>query len=237
MFINMVFITILYNLITYIMMSFNSLVKSEPILDIDSKFSEHEKIKKKWKTIRDELLNNINKLKIPNYNKINSRGKDLMGDNINWGILGLRLYGNDIKENIKHFPKTWEILKDIPNLSTITFSILDPKKYIPPHSGPYKGIMRYFLCLDIPDGECYLLVDGIRYDFKNGDDILWDDTYTHSVLNNTNDKRMILLCDVYRSDLNPITQKINDLFFFIVKNSKFLIDYTKKGEVQEKYRE
>ena len=146
-------------------------------------------------------------------------------------FLSLRVYNNDIKNNIKLFPKTWNILKNIPNLTTISFSILEPNKFIPPHKGPYKGIMRYFLCVDIPDGECYLIVDGIRYNFKNGDDILWDDTYTHSVVNNTKGKRIILLCDIYRNDLGFVKNFYNKILFSMSK--KYISNYVKKTEVKQ----
>ena len=33
------------------------------------------------------------------------------------------------------------------------FSILSPRKHIPPHRGPYKGVLRYHLGLIIPGAE------------------------------------------------------------------------------------
>ena len=146
-------------------------------------------------------------------------------------LLILRVYNNNIKKNIKLFPKTYKILKDIPNITTISFSILDPQKEIQPHKGPYRGIMRYFLCLDIPEGECYLLVNRNKYNFKNGDDILWDDTYTHFVVNNTNGKRIILLCDIYRNKLPLLTKVSNKAIFKLSK--KFIKSYTNKTEVKQ----
>ena len=79
------------------------------------------------------------------------------------------------------------------------FSILAPGKHIPPHKGPYKGIIRYQLALKVPkSGECKLLVDNTPYFWKEGEGVLFDDTYTHEVVNNSTEHRIALLLDVKR---------------------------------------
>jgi beta-hydroxylase len=85
------------------------------------------------------------------------------------------------------------------------FSILEPGKFIPPHKGPYKGSLCYHLGLQIPkSGDCYIQVEDIKYYWKEGEDIIFDDTYKHCVYNNSNETRIVLFCDVDRPMVGPM---------------------------------
>jgi beta-hydroxylase len=46
--------------------------------------------------------------------------------------------------------------------------------------------------------KCYINVDGERYWWKDGEAVLFDETYIHSVENDTDVTRIILLCDIER---------------------------------------
>ena len=46
-----------------------------------------------------------------------------------------------------------------------------------------------------------LWIDGVEYRLGDGDFLLWDDTYPHEVLNTTNEVRVALLLDVWRSEM------------------------------------
>ena len=91
------------------------------------------------------------------------------------------------------------------------FSLLEPGAKIKPHYGPLRGIVRLHVGLDTPnDPECYILVDGKRYHWKDGEIVIFDDTYEHQVHNNTDKARMVLFCDVQRPLADGIPSSIND---------------------------
>jgi len=44
-------------------------------------------------------------------------------------------------------------------------------------------------------GDCRIFIDGEPYYWREGDDILFDETYLHYAENTTSDDRIILFCD------------------------------------------
>ena len=86
------------------------------------------------------------------------------------------------------------------------FSFLAPRKHIPRHRGPFRGILRFHLMLSMPcdvSGRpaCELNIDGVPYRLGDGDSLLWDDTYPHEVWNRSDEVRIALLLDVWRKDM------------------------------------
>ena len=55
--------------------------------------------------------------------------------------------------NCRRCPRTAEIVESIPGMTTALFSVLLPHKHIPPHRGPWKGVLRYHLALRTPADE------------------------------------------------------------------------------------
>jgi beta-hydroxylase len=89
------------------------------------------------------------------------------------------------------------------------FSILEPGSVIRPHSGPFKACLRYHLGLSCPP-EAQILVDGIPYSWRDGEDVLFDDNYVHEVVNRSDtEPRIILFCDVERKMTTPTATRLN----------------------------
>lgn len=115
-----------------------------------------------------------------------------------WNTITLRLFGYDFYDYMDLCPTLKKILVDHPEIKTCLFSIVDPGKIIEPHVGPYDGILRYQLALDIPKGECYLHVGGEKYYWKEGQGVLFDENNLHGVVNKTDKSRMVLFIDIER---------------------------------------
>ena len=191
-------------------------------------YTEHEKIvifpksiclEKNWKIIRKEFLllykQNIN------YNI----GSQFITEDRNfwkgWNTIVLKSFGK-FSDNINKCGFLKNILKD-ENITTAFFSVVDAGKKIPAHYGPFKGILRYHLGLLIPDrecGECYISVDGNKYYWKNGEGVLFDESYLHYVNNNTKYKRCILFLDVKRPLHFPL-DFINDIILYLMSISYY----------------
>jgi beta-hydroxylase len=90
------------------------------------------------------------------------------------------------------------------------FALLSPQSTLNPHRDPFAGSLRYHLGLVTANSEkCYISVDGERYWWKDGEAVLFDETYIHSVENDTDVTRIILLCDIERPLRFPAMQAFN----------------------------
>ena len=150
--------------------------------------------------------------------------KALGGDYTSGGIHTIRWKafmlksGSFIPENCAHAPRTAEILRALPNVYNAFFSILEPRQYVSPHWGYYKGFVRYHLGVVIPDDNadrrCWLRVNpdpadnarkdktlierGPKYYWRNGRGVVFDDTYLHDAANESDEVRVVLWLDVAR---------------------------------------
>jgi beta-hydroxylase len=83
-------------------------------------------------------------------------------------------------------------------IRTAGFSRLEPHTEIAPHKGYTGDVLRFHLGIDIPDGDCALIVDGVTKKWKNGEILIFDDTFEHSAHNRTDHPRTVLLLDIYK---------------------------------------
>jgi beta-hydroxylase len=142
--------------------------------------------------------------------------------------------GDFIEDNCRLAPRTAALLRDVPGLYTAFFSVLDPKQYITPHWGYYKGFVRYHLGVIVPndnqDGSCWLRVNddpdanaredknaielGEKYYWRNGEGVVFDDTYLHDAANESDQVRVVLWLDL-RKKLPWYLQAFNVLFLWM----------------------
>ncbi len=80
-------------------------------------------------------------------------------------------------------------------------------------SRPVRGSIRYHLGLVTPaDPACYIDVDGERYFWKDGEAVLFDETFIHFAENKTDCNRIILFCDIERPMRFRWAQAVNHFF-------------------------
>ena len=139
-----------------------------------------------------------------------------------WRLFFLRGAGIWFRRNCSMMPITHSILKRHPNVVSAYISVLGPRKKLNPHAGPYSGVLRLHLALDIPHQQrCYIDVNGKRAHWEEGKCLLFDDTYEHSATNNTDKLRAVLFMDVLRplpahlSALNRAIVKISRIFPYV----------------------
>jgi len=194
---------------------YNSKIKTPAYLDFEEFFPDHKILEENWKEIKLEVEGVIRSGKtLPKFHEIDD-GQSYISDNNegSWELISLLLYDMWHPKNVDLCPKTTSLIKGLSGVKSAYFSVLSPGKIIPPHVGPYKGIIRYQLALSVPkNGECKLVVDGKDYFWKEGEGVLFDDTYLHAVQNNTEEVRIALLLDVKRKI--PGFLKYYDFFIF-----------------------
>ena len=174
-------------------------------------FPNSEILEKNWLKIRDEFL------LLSNLEKDNIGKRFIQQDDSfwkGWNTIELRSFDKDT-ENMKLCPTLSSLLPD--DVSTAFFSILEPGKTIPSHYGPFKGILRYHLGLIVPKG-CFISVDSQIYEWKEGEGVLFDETYKHFVKNDTNYYRVILFLDIRRPLTFPM---VNNFIMWLMSISPY----------------
>ena len=115
----------------------------------------------------------------------------------NWKTFFLCGYGIKSEEAIRQCPETWRILQKIPGMKSAMFSIFEPGKHLPPHRGPYNGVLRFHLGLLVPDEPDKI---GIRVadrtcHWEEGKALIFDDAYEHEAWNHSDKVRVVLFVD------------------------------------------
>ena len=104
-------------------------------------------------------------------------------------------------------PETAKIVSQIRGITYATFSMISPHTRIHPHSdSQYIMIpnIRCHLGLQVPKGDCGFSIqepkskDWIDVGWENGKCFAFDNAWTHTAWNFTNENRMILIVDVNR---------------------------------------
>jgi beta-hydroxylase len=191
---------------------FNSYEINTSFPSMKINFPNHNLLKDNWTHIRDEAIN------IYNSGNTSIIKNDMFFKNIaddKWKRFYIKWYGPITNEAYKLCPITCKLIEQLPEIKLAMFSILEPGSKITPHAGPFKGCIRYHLGLNCPE-ESFIIVDGIRYTWKNGEDVLFDDTFIHEVKNESNDTRIILFCDIERKMKEPISTFIDKLIINLI---------------------
>jgi aspartate beta-hydroxylase len=116
-----------------------------------------------------------------------------------WNVFMLEILGHRLEANRRLCPETCRALDRVPNLLQAFFSILEPGKSIPEHEGPYRGYLRYHLALRVPkENPPKLVVNGQDYVWREGEAVLFDDSWPHSVVNHASETRAVLIVDIRR---------------------------------------
>jgi aspartyl/asparaginyl beta-hydroxylase (cupin superfamily) len=151
-----------------------------------------------WQTIRGELDRVLaRRNELPNVQDITVDAKAITKD-AGWKIFLLAAYGIKSEPNIALCPETWRLARQIPGLKTAMFSIFEPGKRLPPHRGPYNGVLRLHLGLLVPEHDGRNL--GIRIgpetrSWDEGSVLIFDDAYEHEAWNETGKPRVVLFVD------------------------------------------
>jgi beta-hydroxylase len=212
-------------------------VKNPPYLDVEEHFPQHKILLENWQTIREELEEVLkNEANVPKFHEVDSIQKFISArDNVPWRTFIIKAYDKWLDANAAKVPKTTALLRQFPQITTAMFSILDGGKHIPPHMGFFKAVLRYHLGLIVPnDAPCYIIVGGQKYSWKEGEDVLFDDTFTHEVWNKSTGRRVVLFCDLYREKgLPKWVQYFNRRMFNMLAQSNRLSKALKKAEVSQ----
>jgi beta-hydroxylase len=193
-----------------------SRVPGTPRHDVE-RFPELLELRRNWQVFRAEAL------------ALNDEGhirsaldNDDVGFNsffkTGWRRFYLTWYGRALPSAQKLCPNTVALLEGIPTIKGAMFAMLPPGAKLNPHRDPFAGSLRYHLGLVTPNSpECRIFIDGEPYFWRDGEDLVFDETFIHSAENKTDVNRIILFCDVERPLHTAVMRGINRLFsrFFV----------------------
>jgi beta-hydroxylase len=199
-------------------------------------FISHYKLIEKWKLIQNDADKIYSKKSsLLNMKNLFSGFNHIDAEENQWKVFVVKWYDKPNPHAKKICPNTLSIINSCPDIHAAMFSILEPGKYIPPHRGPFTGCLRYHLGLRIPkdNKNCYIKVNDEKFHWNEGSGLIFDDTYEHSVYNNTNEPRIILFIDIER----PLNFPLNIINSFLCDNGSIASFNKQINDNSEKVKE
>lgn len=194
----------------------------QPFFDADE-FPWIKGVEADWKKVRvelDEILRFRDDL--PNFQDISKEQRELTQDD-GWKTFFFYAYGVEAEGNCRRCPETVKVLNKIPGMKTAFFSILVPGKRLPPHRGPYKGVLRLHLALLVPEpreASGIRVADETRH-WEEGKVMVFDDTFDHEAWNGTDGTRVVLFVDLVRPMRFPVNV-LNNVMIRLIAASPFV---------------
>lgn len=193
-----------YNLL----MNLCATLPNKPILDVDA-VDDLRILRDNWEVIRDEAMQLSQDGKIRAASSLNDLGFNSFF-RTGWTRFYLKWYDDYLPSALVQCPKTVEVLKRTTSINAAMFASLPPGGELKQHRDPYAGSLRYHLGLVTPNSDdCFILVDGKNHSWRDGKDVLFDETFIHEAYNNTDQQRIILFADVHREMRFSWVDKLN----------------------------
>ena len=196
-----------YNALMYMF----SAVPNKPFVDVD-RFPELKPLTDNWQLIRDEAL----KLFDEGHIRAASGYTDLGFNSFfrrGWKRFYVKWYDEPLPSAQTLCPKTVALVQSIKTVNGAMFALLPPGSNLGKHRDPFAGSLRYHLGLVTPNSDsCKIWVDGEPYYWRDGEAVMFDETFIHWAENKSDVTRLILFCDVERPLKSRIMAKINHWF-------------------------
>ena len=134
-----------------------------------------------------------------------------------WTAFRLQRFGMWIEDNCALFPKTTKSLKSlsIPFASRgVMFAKQKPFSGVAPHSDGRNFILTGHLGLKIPKEieKCWIKVGGEKVSWKSNELIIFDTSFIHETMNDTDEDRYVMILDFWHPEL---TQTERDCLQYI----------------------
>lgn len=150
-------------------------------------------IQQEW----EQYLKNIGAGK--QFDELSKEQKELNEDK-KWEVVILYGFSFYNTKDLVYFPTLERLIKKHKGkLTLVMFSTTQAGKIIPQHHGNNHGVDRIQIGIDIkkPD-DCFLQVKDKKFFLKEKEIIIFDDTFEHSLVNNSEYHRTVLIIDFYK---------------------------------------
>jgi beta-hydroxylase len=195
-----------YNALMYLF----SAVPNRPYVDVQ-RFPELAPLSANWQTIRAEALQLFDEGRIRAASTYNDLGFNSFFKT-GWKRFYVKWYDEPLPSAKALCPKTVALVQSIPGVNAAMFALLPPGSKLGAHRDPFAGSLRYHLGLVTPNADtCRIIVDGQPYAWRDGEPVMFDETFIHTAENRSDVTRIILFCDVERPLRTPVMRALNHL--------------------------
>ncbi len=196
-----------YNVLMYMF----SAVPNKPFIDV-AQFPELKPLTDNWQIMREEALKLFEAGHIraaATYNDLGFNSFFRRG----WKRFYVKWYNEPLPSAAALCPKTVALVQSIPTINGAMFATLPPGGDLGKHRDPFAGSLRYHLGLSTPNSDkCRIWVDGQEYSWRDGEAVMFDETFMHWAENKTDTLRIILFADIERPLKSKVMGKINHWF-------------------------
>ena len=129
-----------------------------------------------------------------------------LAGSLDWGAFYLWKDGQRVDRNCDLCPVTAAAIAKLPldflegQAPSVLFSMLKPGAHIPPHHGMINTRLICHLPLLVP-GPAWLRVGAKRHHWREGELVVFDDSFEHEAKNEASETRVVLLFEVWRPEL------------------------------------
>ncbi len=204
-----------------------SLVGDTPIID-PSLVPGLDEVAHEWLAMREEIEPlMIERVDIPPLGKISPDHRRIASTPA-WKSFFFQGYGFHSHENEARCPKIVEAIARIPGVVVAFLSIMEPGTHVPRHRGLTKSWLNCHLPLILPDdgNRCEIAIDDEIHQWREGEWLVFDETYPHEVWNETSQPRVCLLLQVQRQMKLP-GRIVTSAIYQCVRHSPFVGDVRK----------
>ncbi|XP_041448049.1 aspartyl/asparaginyl beta-hydroxylase isoform X11 [Drosophila obscura] len=165
------------------------------------------KLQKNWMSIRMEALALLSHRGYFADEAENLRHKGI------WQQFELFAKGQLVRKNCQRAPITCGLMKEFPESSgcrrgQVKFSVMQAETHVWPHCGPTNCRLRAHLTLVAPEPErTSLRVAEQESTWREGELIIFDDSFEHEVWHNGTRPRLVLILDMWHPDLNAAQRR------------------------------
>ena len=198
-------------------------------------FSFLKPIEDNFSTIKEDLLRLIKSdvghqwlRTFPDYVSSNSKKA--------WKVFTFLFFNMKFPANARLCPDTARLIFSIPEILSCDFSYMEPHTHILPHKGYSKMVLRCHLPLIIPDEElCAIRVGDETRHWKEGELMIFDDSFEHEAWNKSNEKRVVLMFDIPNPHWGYTAAEISKYKIEHI-DDPFLLSLADKEQWQEYFR-
>ncbi len=153
-----------------------------------------------------------------------------------WKVFSFIFFQMKFPENAKLCPKTAKLVYSIPQILSCDFSYLDGNTHIKPHKGYSRMVLRCHLPLVVPSEKlCAIRVGNETRHWKEGELMIFDDSFEHEAWNKTDEKRIVLMFDIPNPKWEYSAYEISKYKIEHI-DDPFLLSMASKDEWQEAFK-
>ena len=127
-------------------------IATPALLDATAYFPAHAAFCGSWAEIRREAMTVAEGYsRIPRFHEIMSEQAPISdNDGRDWRLFILKAYGIEIPDNMAKCPTLAALVREHREVLSASITFLGPRKHIPRHRGPFRGVLRFYLGLSVP---------------------------------------------------------------------------------------